>query len=221
MNCQDCQDRLFDYDDGRLSPSVREEVESHLNHCDDCAALLQDIWQMSQMTHRWENARVPSWRKQDTFFESSSWQWPQMLAMAASVLALVLVLMDVHITTTDNGITLARGNGAAVTQQVEAQLASYADTQADLLNQRLDEYSDQQAANNQLMLTTLLQASRQERRDDMTSLVSYLNTAQAQQHRETQDSLQYLLASQQQDEKDIRQMGEAIKLIGYQKGSDM
>jgi len=176
---------------------------------------------MSQMTHRWENARVPSWRKQDTFFESSSWQWPQMLAMAASVLALVLVLTDVHITTTDNGITLARGNGAAVTQQVEAQLASYADTQADLLNQRLDEYSDQQAANNQLMLTTLLQASRQERRDDMTSLVSYLNTAQAQQHRETQDSLQYLLASQQQDEKDIRQMGEAIKLIGYQKGSDM
>ncbi|MBN2667239.1 MAG: zf-HC2 domain-containing protein [Bacteroidales bacterium] len=36
MNCQLCQKNLDAYHEGRLSPDIRNQVESHLKTCDSC-----------------------------------------------------------------------------------------------------------------------------------------------------------------------------------------
>jgi len=221
MNCQECQDKLFDYDEGTLKTAFRSQVEVHLEECEDCAALLKDIWNMARMAHQWETTEVPRWQRKETFFSSKSWEWPQMLAMAASIMAVVLVLSDVHLVNTEDGLTLKQGRDSQVSQQLEQKFASYSKTQEELIDSRIADYAEQQSVNNQLLLSTVLDANRRERREDMTDLVNFWSTAQTQQHRETQDRLQYLLASQQEDEKDIRQIGEALKIISFQKGSDM
>jgi len=41
MNCQRCQDQVFEYLDGSLSDSARAAVEAHLEHCAACRQTVQ------------------------------------------------------------------------------------------------------------------------------------------------------------------------------------
>ena len=74
---------------------------------------------------------------------------------------------------------------------------------------------------NQFMLRTLLQTNRDERRQDMNTLVRYWNVSQAEQFENTEESLRYLIASQAEDEKDIRQLSNAFQQINVRRSSDM
>ncbi len=43
MNCQDLENRIFDYSEGRLSTSEKEQFDGHLGKCSSCASMLADI----------------------------------------------------------------------------------------------------------------------------------------------------------------------------------
>jgi anti-sigma factor RsiW len=40
LNCRHVWDRISEYIDGTLDPSVRADVEKHLEHCEICSAVL-------------------------------------------------------------------------------------------------------------------------------------------------------------------------------------
>ncbi len=218
MQCEQCESVLFDFNEGNLSPEASAEVNSHLETCDECSALLNDIWQMGLVSSRWQDQRVPLWNRRQQFFAGSSWQFPQLLATAASLLALVMVLTDVHFVTSDDGIMLKAGRSDYVSETSLAMLKAEQDNEFD---QRFQKLTAQQVASNQLMLRTILDTSRQERREDFTTLVSYWNETQAAQYQETEDHLRYLLASQADDERDIQQLSDAFNRISMRRGKDM
>lgn len=218
MSCEQCEQQLFDFHEGRLAANMAAVVDQHLKHCDGCSGLLNDIWQMSLVASRWQDQPVPQWDRQSAFFSRSGWQFPQMLATAASLLALVLVLTDVHFVSEDNGVSLRLGRADYVSAAV---LDEFRDAQQDQLEQGFQRLTAQQVASNQVILNSMLETSRSERREDFTTLVTYWNTVQASQNRETEENLRYLLATQAEDERDIQQLGDALQQISLRRGTDM
>jgi hypothetical protein len=218
MRCEQCESLLFEFHDGALAADVATSIDTHLQDCDSCADSLSSIWQMSLVSSRWRDEHTPSWDRKHYFFPRSNWQFPQMLATAASLLALVLVLTDVHFVTGADGIALKSGRSNYVST---ASLDAFKADQDVYFGARFQKLTVQQVASNQLMLRSLLDTSQQERREDFTTLVNYWNESQADQYQNTEDSLRYLMASQAEDEKDIRQLTSAFKDIGPRLGSDM
>lgn len=218
MNCEKCQELLFDFHEGKLPPETAAHVDTHLKSCIECSALLSDIWQMNLVATRWQNQSPGNYdRGKTTDIDRKSWRPPEIFATAASILALVLVLTDASIDTS-HGVVLRFGSDDYLTTK---SFAEYQAEQSGRWEQRLDELSARQVASDQLVLRSVLQASREERKEELTTLVDYWSATQAQQYRETEENLRYLLASQAEDEKDIQQLSNAFHQISMKRGNDM
>ncbi len=210
LNCEQCQDLLFDFHEGRLEPENAARVDRHLKTCNECSAFLNDIWQMGLVATRWQDQNPANYdRGRTSDHQQQGWRFPEVLATAASILAIVLVLTDASIDTS-NGVVLKFGTDDYISEQT---FAAYQAEQADRWDERLDELTARQVASDQLVLRSVLQASREERKEELTTLVNYWNTTQAQQYRETEENLRFLLASQAEDEKDIQQLSNAFHQI--------
>ncbi|MBO6658213.1 MAG: zf-HC2 domain-containing protein [Pseudomonadales bacterium] len=210
LNCERCQELLFDFHEGRLDSEYTARVDRHLKTCNECSAFLNDIWQMGLVATRWQDQHPANYdRGRTADYQQQGWRFSEVLATAASILAIVLVLTDASIDTS-NGVVLKFGSDEYVSEQT---FAVYQAEQADRWDERLDELTARQVASDQLVLRSVLQASRQERKQELTTLVNYWNTTQAQQYRETEEHLRFLLTSQAEDEKDIRQLSNAFHQI--------
>ena len=214
IDCETCEQHLFEFHEGNLTAALSLKVDQHLKHCDECAALLRDIWQMNLVTTRWQDEEPA---KQATA-QATNWQWPQTLATAASILALIMVLTDTHFVTSDEGITMKVGRSGYVS---ESELQNFRLTQDAAITDRFDRLTAQQVASDQLMLRSALEVSREERREEFGTLVTYWNTTQAQQLQHTNEELQYLILSQVEDEKDIKQLTSAVQQLRLNRGNDM
>jgi hypothetical protein len=216
--CNECESLLFDFHEGKLNADTAAAVDSHLQQCDECSASLSDIWQMSLVATRWQDQQPGKLDHRSTFFASSrSWQFPQVFATAASVLALVIVLTDTHFVANDDGISLRLGRDYVS----ENQLMSFQAQQASTIESHMQTLTAQQVASSQFLLRSVLDTSRKERREDFSTLVTYWNASQAQQYQQTEDDLRFLIASQAEDEKDIRQLSDAFREIRLNSGNDM
>lgn len=217
MNCEQCEAGLFDFHEGNLDETAAADIDAHLKGCEDCSALLNDIWQMNLVSSRWQEEQ-PAKRAAPAQQPARQWQLPNVVAMAASILALVLVVTDTHITTNESGIAIRFGSGGYVTQDA---LNAITKKQSDVFQSQIAQVADQQVASDQLVLRTVLEASREERRDETATLVSLWSATQARQAEETHRNFRYLLASQAEDEKDIQQLSAAFQEITLRQGSDM
>lgn len=218
MNCEKCQDLLFDFHEGKLAPELAISVDEHLKSCNDCSEVLNDIWQMGLVATRWQDQAPGNYDRSTTGnLHRQGWRFPEVFATAASILAIVLVLTDASLDTS-NGVVLRFGADNYLTEQT---FASYQAQQAEKWDEQFDQLSARQVASDQLVLRSVLQASREERREELTTLVSYWTATQAQQVRETEENLRYLLASQAEDEKDIQQLSNAFHQISVNRGNNM
>ena len=134
------------------------------------------------------------------------------------MLALVLVLTDAHVVSTDNGVSLTFGTSGYVSEAIflEAEQKQRAE-----FTRGLQQLATQQVSSDQLVLRSVLQASREERRQDFGSLVTYWSSEQARQFQETEENFRFLIASQAEDEKDIQQLSAAFQEISLKRGNDM
>lgn len=215
FNCNQCQQHLFDFHEGRIDAHLGVLVDDHLKDCDGCAALLNDIWQMNLITTRWQD-ETPSATGIAKAHQPR--QWTQLFATAASLLALIMVLTDTHIVASDSELTLKMGRSGYVSA---SSLEALKLAQNEKIETSLNRITAQQLASNQLMMRAMLETSRAERRDEMAMLVTYWDSTQTQQIQQTREDLQYLIMSQAEDDKDIKQLNNALQVISLQRGSDL
>ncbi len=219
FNCEQCRLMLDRVLDDSIDPQDRTGVNAHLDECEECRALLAELWDLQALATRWREQSVPAWQRRGHFFESTPWLPRLQVAGAfASVLVLVLVLARVEVSTAD-GFTVRFGEAYATRDQLETSMEQLQQDQAQQLQAGIDRLTSQQVASNQLLLRTALDLSRQERREEMSNLVTLMDDRRDRRYRETEESLRYLVASQVEDRRNIRQLNQAIQLVASEGGT--
>jgi hypothetical protein len=219
FTCEQCKSLLYDVVDGGISDADRQSVNAHLEHCQDCNTLLAELWDLAAMATRWQDRPVPHWNRRGHFFEPRSWfSVVQVASACASVLVLILVMAQVQVSAA-NGLTVHFGDTFASPREVARQIDALRAEQQTLLKASMDQLSNRQAASDQLVLRTLLETSRSERRQDMSNMLAVLQEVQTQEVQRTEASLKYLIAGQLEDRRDIHQLGQAIRLVANEGGT--
>lgn len=211
-DCNEYRDLLPELVDGQLSALQKQRTDQHLNQCNDCSEALNLLWQMQAAASRWEDQPVPHWNHRRTFFSERAWlpnlHWVNSIA---SVIVLVLVLTQATISTAD-GLSIRFGEPSRVTEEALAQVLTELELrQADKINQRVSNLSNQQVAANQLLLRTVMEMSREERKEELSTILTVWDYAQVQRTQQTKESISLLLASQLEDKRNINQINRLLR----------
>ncbi len=144
MNCQDMQNRISDYLDGRLSRAERDLVKTHLIECPFCSAALAEVDPVASVLVLADSPTVPSnlttsimaaarvrmRHQQPAFWNPLSWWRLAPLSMQAAAVGVLIVGLSL-------GFTL--GKSTAKSTEPKATIASQADP---LEVYRLDYFGD-------------------------------------------------------------------------------
>ncbi len=169
---------LFDYLDSTTSPALSRAIEQAIDNCDHCQTLYQAAATTQQMQKNWQEQPVPDWHR--TRFavakpKRMSWNWMNGLSLASSTFALVLVLFRVEFISNETGFSVSfggKGSQAQVAELVDEKFDQLALQQINYIDNRFEEQRLLQVSDNQQMLATLLQHNRQERRQDLNTLMA-------------------------------------------------
>ncbi len=213
-SCEQCQANLFDFAEDRLAPLEKQLVDQHLQHCVDCQDELSAIWHLESRASEWQDQSVPAWNRKRFFFEPSPWPFRmQWVASFVSLLVLVLVLAQARVSTID-GLTISfAGNNDYVSRQdMMQQIAKLEDQQQTHLESSVQKLRSQQITTNQLLLRTIMDANRLERREDLGNLLVLWEQIQDQRSLSTEESLRFLISSQVQDRREIQELNNALRI---------
>lgn len=215
FSCDQSRNLLMDFVENTLTPLQKQRVEIHLSHCEDCNSTLQDCWDMLALSTRWRDEKVPHWAKRKTFF--LGYQWLPKLHLAstfATMLVLVLVLVNAQVSTS-NGLQVSFGEkdfltNADLEQKITSLQSQLNDQQSEQLQRNVANLSSRQVATNQLLLKTILERSREERREDIDTLLTNWYLSQNYQTEQTNESLRTLLFNQVEDRRNINQINKLL-----------
>ncbi|ASP46511.1 hypothetical protein [Cognaticolwellia beringensis] len=129
--------------------------------------------------------KVPAWDRASGF-ESDKiafWQWRGLpaLSMAFSVFAVALVLFKVELVMQDNGVLLSFAGSNTQLQEhklaklVDERLQSFAQEQQVVLANYAADIKVKQQDNNLQLASYIMGASRQERKEDISDFIQYIN----------------------------------------------
>jgi hypothetical protein len=212
-SCEQCKNKLFDLVGSELPPLEQQLVDKHLQRCEECNADLANIWDLQSKASHWQDDRVPRWNRKQFFFEPSPWpvrmQWATSFA---SIMVLILVMTEARISTADGfAVDFSRSDSTFISQQeVGSQLVSFQNQQESQLDASVQRLTNQQIATNQLLLRTILDTSRQERRADLGNMLVLWEEAQDQRSMSTEESLRFLIKSQARDRLEINDLTNAL-----------
>ncbi len=136
-------------------------------------------------SHAYSDQKVPHWDRGAAFIDDTPkwWEWSKLpvVSMAFSVFAVFLVLFNVRLVVGPEGMLVSFGQNKETIDQsnlnmlVDLKLKEFAaEQQVVLANYAVDINQKQQNSNLQLA-TYILGASRQERKEDISEFLRYIN----------------------------------------------
>lgn len=220
MQCEEAEKYLFEFSTGGLTELERKAVDQHLQHCAECSCLLSDLWETASQSTAWQDVAVPRWEKRSLFFGSSgsplagsSFAWLNLVSVAASALVLVVVLFRVEVMSDENGfaISFAERKHLVSTEELDRRLSIVQQDNQHAFNADVDRLTIQQVTTNQLLLRTILEVSRQERREDLGNMMVLWDTDRQRRNRMTEESLRYLIRNQALDQLELRDLSQTLR----------
>ncbi len=179
MSCdhQLIAEHVCDYIEGNLPPALAARCSEALKHCAHCSGAHTRALEFYQLASEWQDQSVPDWPRARPALQPPGVQaqrWPAFAALAASLCAAALVLLQVEVSTA-NGLWISFGG-----QQTEArvravlgeELARYTDARNGVLEARLDEFAADQTLASELLFAQWQEENRDERRDEIGLLMS-------------------------------------------------
>ncbi|NVJ51075.1 MAG: zf-HC2 domain-containing protein [Gammaproteobacteria bacterium] len=169
---------LFAYLDSTLDPATARAFERCVDTCEHCRDVYHGAIEANNLSQQWQAQTPQQWHRAKFAVARKTpqrWQWLNGLSLATSTLALLLVLFQVEFISTDAGFSVSfggKGSQQQVADLVEAKFNNLAAQQVSYIDARFEEQKLQQVNDNQLMLTTLMQHNRQERRQDLNTLMA-------------------------------------------------
>lgn len=199
------QDKVFaQWLDGKLSSEQKEVFEQNIEESDD-ALWQQRMHTASYVAHQAQSIpdkNVPHWDRGAAFVsdKQSWWQWGGLpaLSMACSVLAIALVLFKVELVVQPEGVLLSFAGSASSTQEekvaalVDQKLKEFASEQQVVLANYAADIKVKQQDNNLQLASYILSTSRQERKEDMSDFIGYINEQRQDENLEQKIKFQQL-----------------------------
>jgi hypothetical protein len=124
----------------------------------------------------------------------------------SSILVLVLVIFRLEVTSNEQGLHISLGSEPDLTAyygEVDSRFKQFDERNQAYLRAGFDKLNSQRLASNQLLLSTVLEASRNERKDDMATLMAVWNADQQRQNQLTEESLRFVLLNQARERRNI------------------
>lgn len=218
------------------TPHIKQPQQGGAEHSDDNrnddAIWQQRLKTANSLEHQVSlqvEEQVPDWDRGAAFDSEAQanntrpwWQWGGLpaMSMAFSAFALVLVLFNVKFIINDDGVLLTFGQqqqasysqteiDALVNAKVDQKLQMFASEQQVILANYVADIKVKQQDNNLQLASYIIGASRQERQEDISDFIQYINDQRAD------DSLNNKIKFQQL-ESDIHYQSIKNKNINYQ-----
>ncbi|GHF83962.1 hypothetical protein [Thalassotalea marina] len=160
---------------------------------------------------------VPNWNRDATFEndKKSWWQWQGLPAMsfAFSLFAMTLVLFKVEVVVQEEGFMLSFAGSHQANQQqqmnqlIDQKLQSFASEQQVILANYASDIKVKQQESNLQLASYIMGASRQERKEDMSEFIKYINEQRADDKFDQQMQLQRLQQTMQIQTNKVQQLG--------------
>lgn len=163
-----------------------------------------ELWQQREQTARLIQHQVelsgeqpvPHWDRAAAFSREKTpfWQWQGLsaLSMAFSMFAIALVLFKVELEFQNGGLLLSfsgsntAAQDARVEAMVEQKLQSFAQEQQVVLANYAADISTKQQDNNLQLASYIIGASREERQEDISDFIQYINEQRKDERLEQQ-----------------------------------
>lgn len=194
-------DNVIDYVEGTLPSYIRKQCDEVLQNCQHCQQAVQKAHEINQLARSWEDQSVPEWSHAQHAVRPpvrQQFSWPNMAAFAFSLMAVCLVVFQFEVSV-DDGLLISFGGSQSdsrIQELLTQQIQEY-QTQQDLaLEARLNDYTEFQDLNNQLVLTEWLDRNRYERQDDLNFLMSGWETQRFQDRQRVNQQLDILASNQ-------------------------
>lgn len=213
---------VCDYIDNTASPELLARCESALRACAQCRETVARALTFQRMAQNWQQQPVPEWQRARFAVPvprpaANWWNWS---ALAASCLALLLVVLQVQISTV-NGLSISFGRAqqeARVQQLVAEQLAAYKLEQNQLLEDEFTEFAEQQETSNLLNLAQAMDQNRAERRQELSFIMSDFETRRLTEQQTIAERLNELASNQSEDNQNLNAL---MRLVSTSRVNDL
>lgn len=191
---------VCEYIEGTLPPALRRRCEADLAACEHCRQVHEHALDFQRLASRWEPVEVPAWNrvKHAVRPKTHPSPWLSWGALAASCLALVLVVLRLEVSL-DDGLLISMGGRQAearVIARLTEELEAWRTASEVALETRLTDFAATQSTANQLALAQWLEESRSERRRDIEFLMAAWQSQRFQDQRQIDERLSYLADNQ-------------------------
>jgi hypothetical protein len=207
-------DNVSDYIDGSLPSYIRKQCNDVLQHCQHCQQIVQHAQELSDLAQDWQDQAVPDWSRVQHAVRPPVKQlsWSNWAAFACSLIAVCLVVFQFEVSV-DDGLLISFGGSqseARMQALLEQQFQNYEEQQNLALETRLDEYTEFQDLNNQLVLSEWLDRNRQERQDDLNFLMSGWESQRFQDRQRINQQLDILASNQIDSNQYLNELAQTV-----------
>ena len=192
---------VCDYIEGKAPPVTRTRCDEALQQCLHCREIHAQALEFHALAGSWRDQPVPDWNRARFAIapaRPAQTYWPAWGALAMSIVAIVLVLLRVEVSTA-NGLLISFGGTQTeshVQELVAAELERHAAAQALVLEARLDDFTADQLTANQLLFARWQESARAERRQELGLLVASWQSQRIEDRKELNSQLTSLASDQ-------------------------
>lgn len=208
-------DNVIDYIEGSLPSYLRSQCDEVLQRCQHCQQTVQKAHEIYQLANGWVDQEVPAWAHAQHAVRPPVKQqlsWPNLAALAFSFMAVCLVVFQFEVSV-DDGLLISFGGSqsdARIQELLTQQLEEFQIQQNLALETRLDDYTEFQDLNNQLVLSEWLDRNREERQDDLNFLMSGWETQRFQDRQRINQQLDILASNQINSNEYLNELGQTV-----------
>ncbi len=204
-------DHLNDYIEDKLSPEIKQQVANCIEQCDDCQATYQKCLEMYQLSHNWQQQTVPEWHRTRYAVRPpvKTNGWLNWASLATSSLAIMMVVFQLEINSTEQGLTISFGGSqteSKIEKLVDEQLASYQQAQQKLFDVKLKTALEQQDNRTKLRLANWLEKNRDERQQDIKFVMTGWQSQRYEDLKTVDQRFAYLADNQIENNQVINQL---------------
>jgi hypothetical protein len=182
MPCKTHQSQMNRLIDGHLDAvqivDLRHRLES--DQCNQCLDILESHLMLTELSHEWQEHDVPDWNRAQHIIKptQSASHWTSFASLALSTMAIILVLTQFQIHSTEHGVLFSfagQGQERIIAQRVESTLKTIQAQQKEYIDAKLVNLNNEQSEKNRHIINAVVELNRTERRQEMVKLVHFLD----------------------------------------------